>query len=331
MNAPFRMFAAITLSALIMGAYAVFPETTEQFHKVLTLKEGTPVQVENVSGKVDISVWDQPTVDIQAIKRAHKNPRDLERVSIDIDSNGKLYIKTSYHRGDKNSSFSRLFGNWGEGPNVSVDYTIKLPRTAVLREVSTVSADIIVRDARGDAHIHSVSGDVRLTNLPGPVALETTSGEAEMIGGTLKSAETVSGNLKLRSVSGNVDVNSTSGDISVEGVSGKIGAHSISGDISITGMQMGKIETVSGDISISPSMLADTTDISTISGDIRLRVPSGTNADVKMDTVSGELRTDGDVGIKITQMSRGHISAKIGAGGKILSVNTTSGDMTLEK
>jgi DUF4097 and DUF4098 domain-containing protein YvlB len=176
-----------------------------------------------------------------------------------------------------------------------------------------------------------VSGDISVSGAAGPVVLESTSGDVEMTGGTVKRAETVSGELQLRNISGDLDVNTTSGGITVEGTGGRIDVHSVSGDIRITGMQVGNIETVSGDISVSPSRLGNSTVFSTVSEDIRLRVPRGIDADVNMDTVSGTLRVEGGLEMKVTQTSRKHISGRIGSGGKTLAVNTTSGDVLLEK
>lgn len=332
MRARTALSFTVILAAMCVSVCGAFCDVTEEFHKTFFLNAGSPVRVDNISGRVKISTWDRKYADVRAIKRMHGGRDDLKQVGIEVDADEKLYIRTVFHRGGKdNSFFSRLFGDFGSGMNVSVDYTITLPRTALLEKVATTSADIEIRDTRGATTAQTVSGSVRLVNTAGPVDLKTTSGDIEMTGGVVSSVRTVSGDIHLRGISGNMTLNSTSGDITVDGGSGRADVHSVSGNVSIRGPLVRGVSTISGDLAVSPSLLTEAAEFSSVSGDIHLRIPSDANADVEMNTVSGELVNSSDVELKVFQMSKRKINARIGLGGKALTIHTTSGDVYLEK
>jgi hypothetical protein len=325
----------ISISALLwvfMGASAAFPDASEQFHKTYPLKEGTTVSVENGSGKIDVSVWDESYADVSAVKYTKRDKSELDKVSIEVSVNGSLTIKPEYRKNESKSSFSRIFGQGNScGAQVSVDFTIKLPRAAVLREVKSVSGDIALSGTRGDASIRSVSGAIRAKDTEGTLELSAISGGMEIERGTLKTVNSISGDIILRDVQGNIRVRSVSGDIRVERAMGVVEAHSTSGDMSVSADAVRSATSISGDIDISAGTVSDAMEFSTISGDLRLRVPETTNADISMETVSGNLVNHSGLSLSLLSVSKRSISGRIGAGGKTISVKTTSGDVFLEK
>jgi DUF4097 and DUF4098 domain-containing protein YvlB len=326
----------ISISALLwvfMGASAAFPDASEQFHKTYPLKEGTTVSVENVSGKIDVSVWDESYADVSAVKYTKRDKSELDKVSIEVSVNGSLTIKPEYRKNESKSSFfSRIFGQGNScGAQVSVDFTIKLPRAAVLREVKSVSGDIALSGTRGDASVRSVSGAIRVKDTEGALELSAISGDIEVERGALKTVSSISGDIILRDIQGVMSVHSVSGDIRVERAMGVVEAHSTSGDMNVSADAVRSATSISGDIDISAGTVSDAMECSTISGDLRLRVPATTNADITMETVSGNLVNHSGLSISMLSGSKRSISGRIGAGGKTISVKTTSGDVFLEK
>lgn len=326
---PVRLIGICALLFVFMGASAAFPDATEQFHKSISLKEGTAVTVENVSGLIDVSVWDNPDADISAVKRTKRGKSELDKVSIEVTLNGSLTVKPNYRKGEKNSSFfSRIFGS---SPQVNVDFTIRLPRTAVLREVKSVSGDITISGTRGDTAVHTVSGGIQARDTQGTLEVSGISGDIRVERGALKEVNTISGDIVLREVRGDMTVRSVSGDIRVEHAAGTVEANSTSGDITVSADAVKSAATISGNLDISAASLSDAVSLSSISGNIRFRLPSNTNAEIAMETVSGDLVNRSELPLSMVSLSKRNFSGRIGAGGKMITLKTTSGDVFLEK
>jgi DUF4097 and DUF4098 domain-containing protein YvlB len=328
-----RMIPACMILFVFLGVSTALPEATEEFHKTCAVAEGTPVYVSNVSGKIDVSLWDKTEVDIAAVKRTKRDRSELEKVSIEVSTANGLTIKPVYSKGARESAsfLSHLFG-WGKNSSnhVSVDFTIMLPRAAVLCEAASVSGDISVSGVRGDAAIHTVSGNVRARDIEGMLELSSTSGNIEVERTALRKVNSVSGDATIRDVRGEMAIHSVSGDIRVEGAAGAVEASSTSGDINITAYAVRSASSVSGDVCISASSIPGPVELSTISGDIRFRVPVNTNADIAMHSVSGDLTNDSELPISALTITKRSMKGKIGAGGAAISMKTTSGDVTLE-
>ena len=143
----------------------------------------------------------------------------------------------------------------------------------------------------------AVSGDVAATGLTGTVHLTS-----------------VSGNVSGTALTGRADLNSVSGDVVLETASGEASARSVSGSVRAT---------VRGRAT-APLRF------SSVSGDLTIALPRDLGADIEMSTVSGEMSSDfpltlGGGG----RMSRSRMQARVGAGGRTLSLSTVSGSVRL--
>jgi hypothetical protein len=116
--------------------------------------------------------------------------------------------------------------------------------------------------------------------------------------------------------------NNVSGDLRVEGVEGRQQLSNVSGRTSVGGAAAPlEVSSVSGDVELRPRAVADTS-VSTVSGDVRLALPQGAGAEVRLSTVSGEIE------------GAGHGSNKkrtFGDGGQRVSVSTVSGNVKVEQ
>jgi DUF4097 and DUF4098 domain-containing protein YvlB len=331
MRRSFIPGATISLALFFGVAASAFSDATEEFHKTFPLRDGAEVRVSNISGKIELSVWDQSYADVLAVKKTSRDREELNRVSIEVRADGALDIETVYDSSRREGSFlDRMFDRMGSSPQVSVYYTVRIPRTAVVNRVKSVSGDIEIRDARAEGEVRSVSGNITLTGTQGVLDIHSTSGDVKVDSGTLRNVHTVSGDILLRSVRGDIQVQSTSGDILTEGTGGTVEAHTISGDMTISGLTLREATSTSGDIRINPTGFSDAVKLASVSGDITVRMPSSVNADLSMETVSGDLINRSNQSITATQISRRKISGRIGSGGNSIRVHTTSGDVVLE-
>ncbi|MGW6459813.1 DUF4097 family beta strand repeat-containing protein [Streptomyces sp. NPDC055078] len=168
-------------------------------------------------------------------------------------------------------------------------------------EVGVVGAGAVISGIRGSTSVHSVSGDTTLVRLSGTVR-----------------AESVSGHLEAQSVSGELRHNSVSGDLTViECSGGYVRAESVSGDM--------LIDLAPLDGAPRPTDIK----LTTVSGDLAVRVPHPLDAKVDANTTSGavsnafdDLRVSGQWGAK-------KIAGTLGSGAGTLRATTVSGSIAL--
>ncbi|MGW1494099.1 DUF4097 family beta strand repeat-containing protein [Streptomyces sp. NPDC002402] len=165
-------------------------------------------------------------------------------------------------------------------------------------EVGVVGAAAFVSGIQGTTAVRGVSGDTTLVGLSGAVR-----------------ADTVSGNLEAQSVTGDLRYNSVSGDLTViEGAGTSVRAESVSGDMVID---------------LDPAGRPTDIRLTTISGEVAIRLPHPADARVEANTASGavsnafdDLRVSGQWGAK-------KITGRLGAGTGTLKATTVSGSIAL--
>ncbi|MGP4051337.1 DUF4097 family beta strand repeat-containing protein [Streptomyces sp. 2A115] len=165
-------------------------------------------------------------------------------------------------------------------------------------EVGVVSATAVISGIDGRAVVKGVSGDTTLVGLSGPVRADTVSGNVE--------AQALAGDLRLNSVSGDLTV--------IEGSSPSVRAESVSGSLIVDLDSAGRPSDIS---------------LTSISGEIAIRLPHPADAEVEVDTASGtvssafeDLRVGGMWGAK-------KITGRLGAGNGRLKATTVSGSIAL--
>lgn len=177
--------------------------------------------------------------------------------------------------------------------NVSITYEITTPRGTDLR-ADTGSGDVRVEDNGGPVALKSGSGNVQGTGLSDHVTLETGSGN---ITATMLSAS-------------DVKAQTGSGDITLSNIKSGLWAHTGSGNIKVNGTPLAswRVETGSGDVTLDTAGAPLTLNATTGSGDIAY-----TGGQMKQ-TSSGRERLAGDAN----------------GGGPQVRVNTGSGDIHIK-
>ncbi|WP_328309706.1 DUF4097 family beta strand repeat-containing protein [Streptomyces sp. NBC_00442] len=184
-----------------------------------------------------------------------------------------------------------------KGWNRSAVVSLAVPAGADV-EVGVVGAGAVVSGIRGRTEVRGVSGDATLVKLAGPVRAESVTGHVE--------AQAVTGDLRFKSVSGHLTV--------VEGAGSAVAAESVSGDMMLD---------------LDPGTKATDIRLTTVSGEIAIRLPHPADAQVEANTASGrvssafeDLRVDGQWGTK-------KITGTLGAGTGTLRATTVSGSIAL--
>ncbi|MEU3029100.1 DUF4097 family beta strand repeat-containing protein [Streptomyces incarnatus] len=164
-------------------------------------------------------------------------------------------------------------------------------------EVGTVGAGAVISGIRGPAVVRGVTGDTALVGLSGPVHANTVSGNLE--------AQAVTGELRFASVSGDLTV--------VEGSGPAVRADSVSGSMIVD---------------LDPEGPTDV-HLTSVSGEIAIRLPHPADAEVEANTASGRI-SNAFEGLRVRGQWGAHkITGRLGAGTGRLRATTVSGAIAL--
>ena len=133
------------------------------------------------------------------------------------------------------------------------------------------SLDVVARGALGALRVRSASGDVRADDV---VRADVTL---------------ASGDTRFETVRDGADFRATSGDITLGRVGGRLSASLASGDMRIDELAGdGDIETASGDVVVR-CYTGGSVGVRTVSGDVRLGLPTGIRVQPEISTMSGKV------------------------------------------
>jgi DUF4097 and DUF4098 domain-containing protein YvlB len=171
-------------------------EVREEFHQTYPISNTGRVSLENINGGVQINVWDRSAVQVDAIKRAYRKER-LAEARIEVSTTEEnIRIKTEYP--DENQNFysdRRRYDN----PAI-VDYTLTVPRKAVLESIEQINGSIDIDGVEGNVKASSINGKVMAKGLAGEARLSTINGPLQVTFMQLDESKPI----ELGSVNGNV-------------------------------------------------------------------------------------------------------------------------------
>lgn len=124
-----------------------------------------------------------------------------------------------------------------------------------------------------------------------------------------------------KTVNGGVDAARLNGDVVLSTVNGSV-------SFSTTGEA--RANTVNGSIKgeMGQALWSGTLEMTTVNGGITLALPPDLNSDVKITTTNGYIQSEFPVAA--SAMTRRKLEGTIGAGGRLLSLGTTNGSVTLK-
>ena len=233
-------------------------ELREEFHQTYNISPTGRVSLENINGGVQIKVWDRAAVQVDAIKRAYRRDR-LNEARIEVNATEEnIRIKTEYP--DESQNFRSGEGRY-DNP-AKVEYTLTVPRKAVLESIELVNGPIDIDGVEGNVKASSINGPLVARGLMGEAKLSTVNGPLQATFTQLDESKSIS----LGSVNGPLTVvlpsnaNATiragtvHGDISSDfGLTVKHGeyvGHSMDGQLGAGGPRI-KLGNVNGSIKIT--------------------------------------------------------------------------------
>lgn len=190
-------------------------DETERFEQSYPLSSNGRVTVSNVNGSITIDTWDKNEVKLVAVKTTDDKER-LNEVEIIIDSKpDSIRVETDYDNWKERGTQGRK--NYGR---LNVEFTLTVPRNAVLDEIETVNGSVRITNATNLVKASAVNGGVSATNLRGTANLSSVNGTIEadfdqLQTGSKINLDTVNGTVNLTIPS---DANATFRAESLNGV-----------------------------------------------------------------------------------------------------------------
>jgi Putative adhesin len=204
-----RFMAVALFAVATVCSPALAANDTEVFDRTIPLLAGGTFTLTNVEGSIAVEGWDRQAIEIHAVKTARQSAADLALVRIDADSGpGGVTVSTVYPQ------------NQDQDVEVSVDYTVRVPRHALLAQLATVNGSLRVSGVEGQGQLLSVNGDIDVVGSAGGFSARTTNGEVHVqllrlgVPGAI-ALETVNGSVALalpRNAAATLDARSLNGD-----------------------------------------------------------------------------------------------------------------------
>lgn len=264
------------------------------FDTTFALDKDAIVSLNSTNGNIVVSGWSE------------------NRVHVHVTSERRtVRMEASANRLDLEQS------SGGDDDDVRYDVTVPFGVRVLAR---ARSGDVSVRGTRGEVEANSQSGDVRVADVIGHLDVSTFSGDV-----TAESIHAVT------------RVNAINGDVTVHGLNGDAEITTVSGDVSISdGVSRNlRLQSTSGDLSYDGTIdSAGRYDLTTHSGDVELRIPRATSAQLTVSTWSGDIDSAFPIVLQPGEHSIGVASAKhftfdIGRGESRIDAETFSGDITI--
>jgi len=294
--------ALLSQTSCIVGV-GDWEKYNKDFHSSYPLKAGGKLSVETFNGSIDISGWDQDTVDISGTKYG-PSQEEADNLRVDFE-HGADYVSIRVPRPTmrRNNQGARL--------------VIKVPRKTQLERIVTSNSSIQTDDGVGPTHLRTSNGSIRVMDLHGELEAETSNSSIE-----------------VDHVDGNVRLHSSNGHIRAERVNGSIDSSTSNGRVNVDVERPDKavrIDTTNSAVELDlPPDFSASVHIGTNNGPITIRMTNNINARISAHTSNSSIDTDFAVRAQ-GELSRNRLEGEIGGGGPEFDLRTSNGPIRLIK
>jgi hypothetical protein len=265
------------------------PVQGPEFHETYDMAANGTISVSNANGNIRVTSWGESRVKVDAVKRGRED--DFARVEIQVTAKPEgIEIRTVYPR--------------GRSTDVSVDYDLKVPRTAALDSLNFTNGEITVNgplarvtarstngsitalDVNEMASLASTNGSIKATRIGGELRAVTTNGDVNVSDvATLLNAQSANGSVSAVQIKNNATAGTNNGSVRLERVGGRAIARSQNGAVLVNDAG-GDVEAGSISDNITVTNVRGVVTASTVSGSIIVR---RADEGVRATTVSGRV------------------------------------------
>jgi DUF4097 and DUF4098 domain-containing protein YvlB len=259
------------------------------------LTAGAYVKIWSGGGTVEVEGWDRDSL-VVSTRRISGNGRYFESI------------------GDSLAKFG-FYADAARGEQVVGDVRVRLPSSATLW-IKVADADVQLRRLGGDVDVFSVAGPVEVEGSPRSLHVESMAGDVVL---RLDSA----GVVRVEGADGNVAVRGEPRDLEVSTVDGSI-------EVDVSETHRTELESIGGEIRYRGGLVrGGRLSVDSHSGQVKLLLPFGLEADFEVSTVRGRIDTDLGSAVAPDDAESSapvrDLRFELGAGGAEVRVNTFSG------
>ena len=297
-------------------------EQSETFKKTVRLGSNGELDVSNITGDITIvrGGGNEATIEVTKVARAQtvEAARELlPLVKVEItDRANRAEIRTIY------PSQENMFRN-RRNINVAVNFVITAPAG------TSVSA-------------HSVTGNLRATEIAGELSLATTSGNVQVTRGrNVESAKSTSGSVEITETDSEtpIEAGTISGNVIIRQVKApRMELGTVSGNVNLQDVQCGRVEaqSLSGDVEFMGALVkGGRYELNSHSGNVRIALSGGTGFEVEANSWSGKVESEMQGLARHEPPRRGRqektLRGVVGDGSAVLDITTFSGNVWIGK
>ena len=274
---------------------------SKDIHSSYPLKAGGTLNVETFNGSVDISGWDQDTVDISATKFG-PSQEEADNLHVDIEATPSSVTIRVPRPG--------LLRN-----NQGARFVIKIPRGARLDRITTSNSSIHTQDGVGSTRLKTSNGSIRVLDLKGTLDADTSNSSVELSG--------VDGDARVHTSNGSIRINQLNGGLEASTSNSSVHMEAMRPDRPI------RIDTSNGSVEVNlPEGFSSPVRVDTSNSPITVRVYDGTNARIAARTSNSSIHTEFAVRAE-GDISKNRLDAEMGKGGPLIDLSTSNGSIKL--
>lgn len=162
-----RACSLLVLPVLLAFGSTALGRTLEEVTDSYPLEKGGSISIENVNGDIAVRGWSGDQVEL-TYRISGGTEKALERVKVRIKSDpSHLRIETVH---TKSNSW------WGSDSSASVQFELRVPSGARLRNVETVNGSIEISGVDGEIEADTVNGRIKVEGLRADAKLSTVNG-----------------------------------------------------------------------------------------------------------------------------------------------------------
>ena len=239
-------------------------QVTDYFNGEYNVDENTILKITTINGQIEVNVWDEDIISLNAIKKSRISQDELEKTLINvIESESLIEIEAEY------------IGTRLTTP--SVDMNIKVPKNVTVEYVKTSNGAIQISGVKGNITATTSNGAIDIEDVDGYITATTSNGKIDV--------KKTTGIMDLESSNGGIyaEVYDFKKDISISTSNGRIDVYinpllnadiemtTSNGQISISGISLNVTYSEEKHIIGKLGEGGNKIDIQTSNGDIYLR------------------------------------------------------------
>ena len=277
---------------------------SRDFHFSFPLKPNGRLTVESFNGSIEISAWDQDSVDISGTKYGNTQER-ADGLRIETANTPDSVSVRAIRPSERHS-------------NQGARFVVKVPRSTLLDRISTSNASIRTMDGAGPARLRTSNGSIRVQNLRGYLDAQTSNASVDLID--------VDGDAIAHTSNGHVHAEDVRGGFDAKTSNAGVNARIVPGSRSI------RVETSNGGVELTlPEGISNDARVHTSNSGITVRLPAAAKGRIVARTSNSSISSDFDLRMR-GEVGKNHIDGEIGSGGgPLIDLETSNGRIRLTR